>query len=222
MHRRSLIAGLAASAPLLSFAGGAAAKALAGEGWRTFELTTGVDLADETTPVDLWLPLAGDVGSYQRGLSRRIDTNGHAQVVRDPRYRERLLRVRWQTPGPRKLTLVETLATRDRAGDPERLSPAAQAFWTAPVASLPTDAKCPACEALLRQFNYRLYDLEIELCENGHGYWLEAGEDDRVLALMKREEADIDRSQDAEASWSSFMKHMHSGTLLSKLRDLFR
>ncbi len=139
MHRRSLIAGLAASAPLLSFAGGAAAKALAGEGWRTFELTTGVDLADETTPVDLWLPLAGDVGSYQRGLSRRIDTNGHAQVVRDPRYRERLLRVRWQTPGPRKLTLVETLATRDRAGDPERLSPAAQAFWTAPVASLPTD-----------------------------------------------------------------------------------
>ena len=85
-----------------------------------------------------------------------------------------------------------------------------------------TDARCPACDALLRRFNYRLYDLELELCENGHGYWLDEGEDDRVLALMKKEEADIDRSQNAEASWASFMKHMHSGKLMDKLRDLFR
>lgn len=139
MHRRSLLAALAASALPLSAAASARARALPPGDWRTFELTTAVDLASEATPVDLWLPLAGSVGSYQRGLARRWDTDGRAQVVRDPRYGERLLRVRWETPGPRKLTLVETLATRDRANDPARLTPAEQTFWTAPVPSLPTN-----------------------------------------------------------------------------------
>lgn len=139
MHRRSLLASLAATALPLSAAGRAGAQALSGGGWRKFELTTAVDLAPETTPIELWVPLAGSVGACQRGLARRLETNGHAQIVRDARYGERLLRVRWETPGPRKLALVETLATRDRATDPAPLTPAQRTFWTAPVASLPTD-----------------------------------------------------------------------------------
>ena len=88
--------------------------------------------------------------------------------------------------------------------------------------STPTTAKCPQCDALLRRFNYRLYDLELEFCENGHGYWLEDGEDTRVLELMKREEKDIERSQGAEAMWATMVRHMHSGTFLDRVRDLFR
>jgi Zn-finger nucleic acid-binding protein len=88
--------------------------------------------------------------------------------------------------------------------------------------STPTAARCPGCGAPLRRFNYRLYDLELEFCENGHGYWLEDGEDTRVLELMKKEEKDIERSQDAEAKWGAVVRRLHSGGFLDRVRDLFR
>ena len=87
--------------------------------------------------------------------------------------------------------------------------------------SMPTTAKCPECDALLRNFNYRLYDLEIEFCENQHGYWLDEGQDTRVLELMKKTEANIDRDMSAEDKWANTMKRMRSGSFLSKVRDLF-
>jgi hypothetical protein len=106
MDRRSLLTGLTAS----TLAGSVRAAAdVPVEGWRRFELTTAVDLADQAAPVTVWLPLAGGVGPYQKGLGRRFDTNGHARVVRDARYREPVLKVSWDAPGPRKVTVVETL-----------------------------------------------------------------------------------------------------------------
>lgn len=85
-----------------------------------------------------------------------------------------------------------------------------------------TACQCPACAAPLKRFNYRLYDLEMEYCDQGHGYWLDKGEDTRVLQLMKAEEKGIDRSMDAETQWGSLVKHLHSGRFLDKVRDLFR
>jgi Zn-finger nucleic acid-binding protein len=85
-----------------------------------------------------------------------------------------------------------------------------------------TSCKCPVCAEPLKRFNYRLYDLEIELCDQGHGYWLDKGEDTRVLELMKAEEKGIDRSADAEANWASLVTHLHSGRFVDKVRDLFR
>jgi Zn-finger nucleic acid-binding protein len=87
--------------------------------------------------------------------------------------------------------------------------------------STETDARCPSCEALLRRFEYRLYDLEIEMCTAGHGYWLDEGEDTRVLQLMKQEEAGIDRSFDAERRWAKLVDHLHSGSLIDQVRRLF-
>jgi Zn-finger nucleic acid-binding protein len=88
--------------------------------------------------------------------------------------------------------------------------------------STATDIRCPECAAPLKRFNYRSYDLEIELCDRGHGYWLDDGEDTRVLELMKREEQGIDRSFTAEDKWAGMVKHLHSGSFLDKVRDLFR
>jgi transglutaminase-like putative cysteine protease len=135
MRRRTFLSGLCASVA----AAGEDAAAAAGGGWRTYELTTTVDLADTRTPARLWLPLAGSVGSYQRGLRRRLRTDGRARLVRDAHYHEAVLAVRWDGEGPRTVTLTETLATRDRGPDAARLSAEEQRFWTAPVASLPTD-----------------------------------------------------------------------------------
>src|SRR5690349_3954730 len=58
--------------------------------------------------------------------------------------------------------------------------------------------KCPHCQASLRAFKYRLWDLQLEYCPEGHGYWLDEGEDKRVLEFMREEEARVERSREAE------------------------
>src|SRR5688572_6503022 len=45
--------------------------------------------------------------------------------------------------------------------------------------STSTADQCPHCGTLLAQFQYRLYDLELEYCPDKHGYWLDKGEDER-------------------------------------------
>jgi len=92
---------------------------------------------------------------------------------------------------------------------------------TLAFSSTPTTAKCPECNAPLKRFKYRFYDLEMEVCENQHGYWLDEDEDTRVLQLMKKEEADETRKLLAENQWTKTLKHLRSGSFLSKVRDLF-
>ncbi|HEY5048030.1 MAG TPA: zf-TFIIB domain-containing protein [Rhizomicrobium sp.] len=83
-----------------------------------------------------------------------------------------------------------------------------------------TDAKCPQCEKPLRRFRYRLFDLEMDFCDEGHGFWLEADEDARVLELMKKEESDIERKALAEDRWAKQLRHLRSGGFLDRLRGL--
>ena len=45
---------------------------------------------------------------------------------------------------------------------------------------------CPHCGAAMDIFNYRAHNLPIDHCPNNHGYWLDKGEEDRVLDLMKQ------------------------------------
>lgn len=87
--------------------------------------------------------------------------------------------------------------------------------------STATPHQCPQCSAALRRFRYRFYDLEMEFCPNQHGYWLDDDEDTRVLELMKREEADLQRKLLAEDRWSATLRHMRSRSFFSRLRDLF-
>ena len=87
--------------------------------------------------------------------------------------------------------------------------------------STPTTHPCPECAAALQRFRYRFYDLEMEFCPNRHGYWLDDDEDTRVLELMKREEADLQRKLLAEDKWAVTLKHMRSPSFFGKLRDWF-
>lgn len=85
-----------------------------------------------------------------------------------------------------------------------------------------SDRTCPVCAKPLQGFMYRLYDLPLEFCAQGHGYWLDAGEDDRVVALMRQEESHVKRSVRAEDSWGRHLKHLRSGAFFEKLRNLMR
>jgi Zn-finger nucleic acid-binding protein len=87
-------------------------------------------------------------------------------------------------------------------------------------AAEPSDRACPECSQPLLGFQYRLYDLPLEFCPQGHGYFLDAGEDDRVLKLMRDEEARLKRSGRAESDWAAHLKHLRSGSFIEKLKSL--
>ena len=142
MHRRHLLASAAGLAAVGSGARARAAEAAApAPGWRAYDLVTSIDLQATDGPADLWLPLAAAApGPWQSAEPARVETNGVAQTVRDPRYGAAMLQVRWTAPGgPRTLRTTQRIATRDRAGgDGRGLSAAERVFWTAPASSLPT------------------------------------------------------------------------------------
>ncbi len=74
-----------------------------------------------------------------------------------------------------------------------------------------TNCPCPHCGMDLHEFQYRLYDLKLDYCaENAHGFWLDAGEDERVMAFMNQREGEIQRKVDAESIWKLTLKEMHS------------
>jgi uncharacterized protein len=69
---------------------------------------------------------------------------------------------------------------------------------------------CPHCGSHLDEFHYRLYELKLEYCaENSHGFWLDAGEDERVISIMSQRAKDIQRKADAESTWRQTLKEMH-------------
>jgi len=86
----------------------------------------------------------------------------------------------------------------------------------------PTDLKCPKCHKPMKKFNYRYYDLELEFCEDQHGFWLDKGEEKRVLDLMKEESKRVTRTFDLEEKWTNTLRALKSKTFFSKLKDLFR
>lgn len=88
------------------------------------------------------------------------------------------------------------------------------------LGSSPSDRKCPQCGNPMNTFEYRFYDLDLDFCEQQHGFWLDAGEDKRVLALMKEEEKNLGRKVLAEDRFAAHMRFLRSGSFMDRLRDL--
>ena len=68
-----------------------------------------------------------------------------------------------------------------------------------------SDMKCPVCDKKMRVFNYRAYELELDMCEEEHGFWLDAGEEGRVRDIIAERVKDLARSASAEAGWGRFL-----------------
>ena len=84
------------------------------------------------------------------------------------------------------------------------------------------ELSCPRCQSSLQVFNYRAYNLEVDFCEQEHGFWLDAGEERRVLELMAQRIKDLDRASGAEVEWASFLKRFKSKSFADKLKGMFR
>jgi Zn-finger nucleic acid-binding protein len=85
-----------------------------------------------------------------------------------------------------------------------------------------TTLRCPECNKPMERFEYRFYELEMDFCEDGHGFWLDKDSDKRVLEIMKKEETGLERKVRAEDKWASNLRHIRSGSFLDKIRNLFQ
>lgn len=104
-----------------------------------------------------------------------------------------------------------------RAGEDERRG-------TIQFAERSSDLRCPVCGEEMSAFNYRAYDLELDTCENEHGFWLDAGEVDAVRDRINERVRDLKRSASAEEAWSDFLDGLggRSSGAWDSVRRFFR
>ncbi|MEE9324064.1 MAG: zf-TFIIB domain-containing protein [Dehalococcoidia bacterium] len=79
---------------------------------------------------------------------------------------------------------------------------------TAVYSPRPSDISCPKCQGPMTTFNYRAYNLPLDACDNQHGFWLDSGEEKRVLELMEQRIKDLKRKEKAEEQWFGFLNKL--------------
>lgn len=149
MRRRTFIATaaalpLAGALPSLAFAQ-ARPFAPGAAGWRTFEITTQVDVAHAGGVTRVWVPVAAMDTDWQQSLPASWTGNMREAVLdTDKKYGAKMVRATWadgeKTP---TLTVVSRVRTRDRTIDwAKKTRPAAPADLAqnlAPTELIPTD-----------------------------------------------------------------------------------
>lgn len=68
-----------------------------------------------------------------------------------------------------------------------------------------SELKCPVCDKQMEVFSYRAYDLGLDMCQEQHGYWLDAGEEGRVRDIIADRVRGLARAGEAEAGWGKFL-----------------
>ena len=84
-----------------------------------------------------------------------------------------------------------------------------------------SELKCPQCGNQMTVFNYRAYSLELDSCDEQHGFWLDAGEDSGVRDIIEERVRGLERAASAEAAWDRFLDGLggkgKSGSIWDKL-----
>jgi transglutaminase-like putative cysteine protease len=122
-------------------------SAFAAAEWRTYEVTTRVEILKPQGVTRVWLPLPLiEDTSWQRSYGNQWSGNAaRAEILPDGKYGATMLYAQWNAGTP-VLELTSRFATRDHAADlsrprndAERLSAAEREFFTAPTDLIPTD-----------------------------------------------------------------------------------
>ena len=148
LTRRHLLAAAAAaaSAPI-------ALPALAQErrfapqpaGWRTFDVTTRVDLNLSQGAARVWLPVPSVDTPWQRTIDTSFDSNGKARLLADGDEGAGILQVDFEAANTQPFVeLTARVQTQNRAVDWQRRTPAQldasdRAHWTRATMLIPTD-----------------------------------------------------------------------------------
>jgi transglutaminase-like putative cysteine protease len=119
-----------------------------GDGWRTYEIVTKVEIARPSGASRAWIPLPyATKTDWHNPLGNKWTGNGRMKVVNDGKYGAQMLYAEWKdTEGAPVVEVTSRFATRDRAVDPtrpnpaaSRLSPAEIKLNTASTIFIPTD-----------------------------------------------------------------------------------
>ncbi|RYG12831.1 MAG: transglutaminase [Burkholderiales bacterium] len=113
--------------------------------WRTFDVTTRVDIAKAEGVTKVWLPVPSVDSDYQRSMDSRFSSNGLARMTQDGIEGAKMLYVEF--PAAEKKPFVELISrvqTQGRATDwSKKDAPAESAdtlrFYTRPTTLIPTD-----------------------------------------------------------------------------------
>ena len=147
---------LAGSAwPAINFAQSSAPAAAARQfnpqpgNWRTFEVTTRVDIVKPQGATRVWLPIASVNSDWQRSLESSHASNGSARLTSEMRDGAKMLAVEFTgSEAAPYVELTSRIQTQNRAQDwnaragaaPSDIEDAASLkSWTQPTALLPTD-----------------------------------------------------------------------------------
>jgi Zn-finger nucleic acid-binding protein len=92
---------------------------------------------------------------------------------------------------------------------------------TIEYAKRPSELHCPACGKQMRAFSYRAYNLEIDTCEDEHGFWLDAGEEGSVRDIMEDRVRGLNRAATAEEAWGKFLGRVGNRSVWDKIKGMF-
>ena len=93
---------------------------------------------------------------------------------------------------------------------------------TIEYARRPSDLNCPVCDKQMRAFNYRAYNLELDTCEDQHGFWVDAGEEGRIRDVMEERVRGLNRAISAEEAWANFLEGASGKSLWDQISGIFR
>ena len=135
----------ASSLPRLAFAEAERRFAPQPGRWRSFDLTTRVEVFEPKGATRVWLPVPSVDGEFQQSLDSRWSGNAHAaRIVADPAYGARMLYAEFEPGAAPVVELTSRVLTQDRAIDWHRkTAPSADAatlkHWKLATELMPTD-----------------------------------------------------------------------------------
>ncbi len=141
------LAGASAAWPALNFAQAPARQTFAPQSgsWRTFEVTTRVDILKPQGVTQVWLPIPSVNGDYQRSLESSFSSNGTTRLTQDGRDGVKMLYAEFPAvEGKPFVELTSRVQTQGRAVDwSQKTAPPEEAdtlrYFTRPTALIPTD-----------------------------------------------------------------------------------
>ena len=92
---------------------------------------------------------------------------------------------------------------------------------TVSYAERPSELNCPKCGKRMTAFNYRAYNVEMDTCEDEHGFWLDAGEEGRVRDIMEERVRGLARAASAEDAWGKFLGHLGKRSVWDNIKGKF-
>ena len=82
-----------------------------------------------------------------------------------------------------------------------------------------SELSCPKCQATMEQFRYRFNELWLDVCPAEHGFWLDQGEEKRVLEMMEQRIKDLRRSSSAEQEWARLLGRVRSKGFFDRIKE---